>query len=62
MRGYTVPEIRIAMDIRWWERQVERLYWRGQPIAERWEWRDGTVWRKYWRRDGSLPRGTGARR
>lgn len=46
--------LRLALAVSWWERLVERF-----GIAERWEWQpelDG-LWRRYWRRNGSLPRG-----
>lgn len=45
-------EIRIAEDVTLWERLVEAT-----RIAERWECWDSVQgrWRRYWRRDGSLP-------
>ncbi len=41
----------------WWERAVEWLHWKGQPLAERWECWDSVQgrWRRYWRHNGSLP-------
>lgn len=44
-------------DISRWERFVEALRWRGNPLFERWECWDPVQgrWRRYWRRNGSLP-------
>lgn len=44
-------DIRVALNISWWEKIIERT-----GIAERWEYRADDGWRKYWRRNGSIPR------
>lgn len=50
-RALCARGLRPAPSIVWWERLVERA-----GVAERWEYlAAGGRWRRYWRREGSVP-------